>query len=143
KNKKKGFNAEGYILVLGSWPVYTIAFLMALFRIKIPFISTPKEKSHLKENLKLVIPQIITVIILIAGIIYKISNGLVSNPSFSVLFALIMILLHSGVFYTVWESYIFNKKKYSSQNDYSKKLVINEIQRTKFSDSKKVQQKII
>jgi len=143
KNKKKGFNAEGYFLVLGTWPVYTFAFLTALLRIKIPFIATPKEKSLLKENIKLIIPQILTVIILIAGIIYKVDQGLVSNPSFTVLFALIMILLHSGVFYAVWESYISNKKKYSSKNDYSKELVVNKIQKTNFSESKKVQNKII
>lgn len=121
KKQKKGFNAEGYILVLCTWPVYTLAFLSALLRIKIPFIATPKHKSNIKENLKIIIPQIITIIILTTGVIYKISNGLVSSPSFSVLFALVMILLHTGVFFGVWESYIFSKKK---EQDKSEKEII-------------------
>ena len=111
KKKKKGFNAEGYILVLGTWPVYTFTFLTSLLRIKIPFIATPKEKSFAKENLILIIPQIITVLVLIAGIIYKIIDGLDFSPSFSILFASLMILLHTGVFYAVWESYKSGKKK--------------------------------
>jgi len=146
KQRKKGFNAEGYLLVLGTWPVYTLAFLSALLRIKIPFIATPKNKSQLKENLMLIIPQIITVIVLTAGVIYKISYGLISNPSFSVLFALVMILLHSAIFFAVWESYNFDKKKknYSVETaDNSKELIINNGNNEDLIESKQIQQKTI
>jgi cellulose synthase (UDP-forming) len=139
KKQKKGFNAEGYILVLGSWPVYTFAFLSALLRIKIPFIATPKKKSNLRENLRLIIPQIITVVVLLIGIIYKISKGPVSNPSYTILFALVMILLHGGVFFAVWESYVFDRKrkKYLVEaEDSSKKLYINTNQEVNFIESK-------
>ncbi|OGU70557.1 MAG: hypothetical protein A2V93_10585, partial [Ignavibacteria bacterium RBG_16_34_14] len=144
KKQKKGFNAEGYILVLGSWPVYTVAFLAALLRIKIPFISTPKEKSRLKENLKLIIPQMITVVVLIVGVIYKITIGLVSNPSLTVLFALVMILLHSGVFFAVWESYVFNRKRKLNQiENYSEELIIDSGNSVDFRESKHIQQKTV
>jgi len=144
KDKKKGFNAEGYILVLGSWPVYTFAFLTAIFRIKIPFIATPKGKSFARENLILIIPQIITVLILIAGIIYKIIDGLNFSPSFTILFALVMILLHSGVFFAVWESYIFSKKRgkdLAQIVDYSEEFIINYTHNVSFIEAKQIQQK--
>ncbi len=144
KKQKKGFNAEGYILVLGTWPVYTFAFLSALFRIKIPFIATPKKKSHLRENLLLIVPQIITVMVLLAGIIYKISKGMVSDPSFTILFALVMILLHSGVFFAVWESYMFNRKKDLNQiKNYSEELIIGNGHDVNVIGSNQVQQKTI
>jgi cellulose synthase (UDP-forming) len=110
KKEKKGFNLKGYILVLGTWPVYTFAFLTTLFRIKIPFIPTPKEKSFKKENLFLIIiSQIITVLILISGVIFRISQGLRTPHLLTVLFASSLILLHTGVFYSVWETFKFNK----------------------------------
>lgn len=111
KDKKKGFNIEGYILVLGTWPVYTFTFITTLFRINIPFISTPKEKSSVKKNLVLIIPQIFTIIILLTGITYKIIDGIDYPLSFTIIFALLIILLHGGVFYSVWEQYRFKKKE--------------------------------
>ncbi|HSP88360.1 MAG TPA: glycosyltransferase family 2 protein [Ignavibacteriaceae bacterium] len=143
KRQKKGFNAEGYILVLGTWPVYTFAFLSALLRIKIPFIATPKNKTNLMDNLVLIIPQLITVLVLLAGIIYKISTGVLSNPSFTILFALVMILLHSGVFFAVWESYVFNKKRKSTQEENYSEIITDNGHDVNFVGSKQVQQKPI
>lgn len=96
---------------------YTFTFLSALLRINISFLSTPKEKSSGKENLLLVIPQFLTVLILLAGIIYKIINGLHFSPSFSVLFALALILMHGGIFFAVKESYQFSSKKSKDEFD--------------------------
>jgi hypothetical protein len=146
KKKKKGFNAEGYILVLGTWPVYTFTFLTSLLRIKIPFISTPKNKTGLIENVILVIPQLITVLVLTTGIAYKISVlGLNFDPSISILFALFMILLHTGLFFAVWESYIFNKKnKKQSADSVSslKEIIFENGYNGDPIESKQVQQKM-
>lgn len=108
KEKKKGFNTEGYFLVLGTWPIYTLAFISTILRINIPFIATPKESSK-RGNFIIIVPQLITVIILIIGIVRKVITGLYDTPSFSLLFAATFILLHSAIFFAVWENY--KKKK--------------------------------
>lgn len=109
KEKKKGFHLEGYLLVLGTWPVYTIAFLSALFRIKVPFIATPKKSSH-EGFLIMVIPQIIIVGLLAAGIVYKIINFVDYKSLTAILFGTILIIIHYGVFYSVWENYKHRKQ---------------------------------
>ena len=108
KEKRKGFHLSGYLLVLGSWPIYTLAFISALFRIKIPFIATPKNKSS-KGFLKLVIPQLLVVVTLFAGIIFKIINFMDSLSAIIILFSLGLIIIHYGVFYGVWENYKYRK----------------------------------
>ena len=111
--KKSKAGLGGYLFVyLGTWPVYTLAFILALFRIKIPFISTPKEHSK-KGLIKLIIPQIATASILFAGIIYNFIFNAGFHSLIIIPFALILILIHSGVFYGVWENFKFRKKKLS------------------------------
>jgi cellulose synthase (UDP-forming) len=109
KEKKKGFHVSGYLLVLGTWPVYVTAFLSALFRIKIPFIATPKELTS-KGLITMIIPQLLTVGILIVGIVYKINNYNDTSSLIIILFASILILLHYVIFYGVWENYEHTKK---------------------------------
>ena len=109
KEKKKGFHLSGYLLVLGSWPIYTVAFLSALFRIEIPFISTPKEIAS-KSFIKLIIPQLVIVGVLIVGIIYKSVNYIDISSLVIILFASIMIIIHYAIFYGTWENYYQRKK---------------------------------
>jgi len=109
KEKKKGFHVSGYLLVLGTWPVYTTALLSALFRIKIPFIATPKELSS-KGLIKMIIPQLLVVGILFAGIVYKIINYNDKLSLIIILFASILILIHYVIFYGFWENYKHRKK---------------------------------
>jgi cellulose synthase (UDP-forming) len=104
KERKKGFNIEGLLLVLGTWPVYSVAFIAALFNIQIPFISTPKAPSK-KGSFKIIIPQIAVTAALIGGIIYKWFNYVDYLSLITIVFGLILILLHSGIFYATWESY--------------------------------------
>ncbi len=109
KKKKKGFHISGYMLVLGTWPVYSVAFLSALFGIKIPFIATPKNKSS-QGFVKLIIPQILTILILIAGIVYKIINYVDSISLEIIIIASSQILMHYAIFYGAWEHFLHRKE---------------------------------
>ncbi len=109
KKKKKGFHISGYMLVLGTWPVYTVAFLSALFGIKIPFIATPKDKSS-KGFAKLIIPQIAAILILAAGIVYKIVTFVDLYSLAIILFATLLILMHYAIFYGTWENFLHRRK---------------------------------
>ncbi len=115
KEKKKGFHISGYMLVLGTWPVYTVAFLSALFGIKIPFIATPKDKSS-RDFLELIIPQSTAILILTAGIIYKIINFEDLYSLAIILFATSLILIHYAIFYGTWEHFLHKKKVNKKEN---------------------------
>ncbi|MGE5861692.1 MAG: glycosyltransferase family 2 protein [Ignavibacteria bacterium] len=104
KEKKKGFNIEGLLLVLGTWPVYTLAFIAAILNIQIPFISTPKAPSK-TGSMKIILPQIIIIAALLSGIIYTFINYIDYLSLITISFALIMILLHWGIFFATWESF--------------------------------------
>ena len=106
KGTEKRSHLGGYLLVLGTWPIYTLALLTALIRIKIPFISTPKELSQ-KNSLLLIIPQLITVCVLSAGIIFKIINFYNPYSFIIIMFAAILILIHFGIFYSALEKYSY------------------------------------
>jgi cellulose synthase (UDP-forming) len=92
----------GLFLAYGTWPVYTLSFFYSLFNIKIPFIATPKVAKG-GNFLKLVVPQIITVILLVAAIAWRFSHAIDYASAFIAAFALLHIIMHSGVFYAVWE----------------------------------------
>jgi cellulose synthase (UDP-forming) len=126
KEKKKGFHVNGYLLVLGSWPIYTVAFISALFGIKIPFIATPKNVTS--ENIfKLIIPQVLFVLTLIIGIVYKVINYRGINSIIIILFSLTLIMAHYGVFYGFRENYLHRKKnKYNPVKNVQKEKEIME-----------------
>jgi hypothetical protein len=55
------------ILVFGSWPVYTLAWLMVLFRLPLRFRPTPKTPSG-ELNLVWLLPQTAVSLLLIVGL---------------------------------------------------------------------------
>jgi hypothetical protein len=89
--------------VLGTWPVYSLAFITALLNIKIPFMSTPKTPG--KASIKIITMQILMITGLTAGIIYKWVNYVDYLSLITMIFAIVLILLHSGIFYATWESH--------------------------------------
>ncbi len=98
------FPLGGLFLAVGSWPVYTLAFLTSLLGIKVPFVATPKEARG-GNFLKLVLPQIITVVLLISGMVWRALHGLDPAAAAILVFALLHIFLHSGIFYAVYEGW--------------------------------------
>ncbi|MFQ5963180.1 MAG: glycosyltransferase [Candidatus Scalinduaceae bacterium] len=94
----------GLFLAYGTWPVYTLSFIYSLFGIKVPFIATPKEAKG-GNFLKLIHPQIITVILLIAAIIWRLYQGIDYSCMFIISFALLQVFMHGGIFYAVYEGW--------------------------------------
>jgi cellulose synthase (UDP-forming) len=78
------------VLVIATWPIYTLSWFMAIFRVPLRFQPTPKTAAG-SLHPGWVAPQIITTILLIAGLAY----ALVMTKSFHVVaygFALVLII---------------------------------------------------
>lgn len=55
------------LLVLGTWPVYVLAWILAMFRVPVSFQPTPKEATGHGPNIAWIWPQLISIIALAAG----------------------------------------------------------------------------
>ena len=80
-------NWRGYVHTFLLWPVYTLALVLALLRIRIPHIATPKERSPRTPPI-LVVPQVALMSLLVAAVGVRISQGWVMADIFPILFAL-------------------------------------------------------
>ena len=121
EKSEKGFHWMGGILLMGSWWVFIIGFLYSIFKIRVPYIPTPKEDSVTNEWL-ICIPNIIlilaSVIILVLGIErdltpYSLIMALILLiqlvPSIVlVLLAQNKIILNISVFFNGFKANIFN-----------------------------------
>ena len=105
-----GMPMGGLFLAYSTWPVYTGAFFRTLLGIETPFIATPKERVG-GNFLKLVLPQMITVILLIAAIGWRVFHGLDYSSAIISIFGLLHIFMHSGAFYAVWEGWRMGRHK--------------------------------
>ena len=56
-------------LVFATWPIYILAWCMAILRLPLNFRATPKTKSH-RFALKWVMPQLLSVLALALGFVY-------------------------------------------------------------------------
>jgi cellulose synthase (UDP-forming) len=99
-----GFPLAGLFLAFGTWPVYTLAFLYSIFKIKVPFMATPKEAAD-GYFLKLILPQVITVLALLTAVVWRVIQRLDVHSAIITAFALMLILLHGGIFYAVYENW--------------------------------------
>jgi cellulose synthase (UDP-forming) len=61
---------KAVLLVFATWPIYTLSWFMALFRVPLRFQPTPKTAARSLHPIW-VLPQIITTVLLIAGLIYS------------------------------------------------------------------------
>jgi cellulose synthase (UDP-forming) len=98
-----GRPGSGMLLVFGSWPIYTLSFIVSVLRINVPFTPTPKETRG-GNYLRLVLPQIITVCALCGAMLWRFDFGKVVNLPV-LLFGAFIIALHGGVFYAVYEGW--------------------------------------
>ncbi len=80
-------NWRGYVHTFLLWPVYTLALVLALLRIRLPHIATPKEQSQRSHPL-LVVPQVVLMGILVSAVAIRISQGFTAVDVFPILFAL-------------------------------------------------------
>jgi cellulose synthase (UDP-forming) len=58
------------MLVLGTWPVYTLSWFLALFRVDTGFRPTPKVVAGCGPGLMWMLPQALTVLMLLVGAVF-------------------------------------------------------------------------
>jgi len=81
-------NWRGYVHTFLLWPVYTLALVMAVLRIRIPHIATPKKLSNQRAHPILVVPQVLLMGLLVAAVAFRVTQGWVLTDVFPILFAL-------------------------------------------------------
>ena len=64
--------ARAVALVYSTWPIYLLAWAMAVFRVPLSFHTTPKSKDG-RQNPLWLLPQVVVLILLLAGTIYTIA----------------------------------------------------------------------
>ncbi len=119
KPMEPGFRLRGIILVFGTWPIYTIAFVFAIFGIKLRFMATPKT-SRKRKFLKLIMPQILATTILF--VLFSTNLMLSFFYSYTIIvnaFAFGLAVIHTGIFYAVWESWKKQKESFRNELDFS------------------------
>ncbi len=91
----------GMLLAFGSWPIYTHSCISAALGLKANYMPTPKGRESTK--LKQVFPQMLTVIVLMMGIIYSLSWSNNITTYAICIFAFMLIIMHSAVFFALIE----------------------------------------
>jgi hypothetical protein len=69
EERERGFHVVGGFLLIGTWWIHTMGFVMALLRKKVPYDPTPKDGNE-ANNWPLNIPNIIVMVISLAAVVY-------------------------------------------------------------------------
>ena len=93
KTVRTSLQVKPFVLVFNTWPIYTLSWVMALVRVPLGFRPTPKAKAD-RFNYWWLAPQIVTVLLLLAGLASTILRPIALLPLTTV-FTLTMIGLHS------------------------------------------------
>ncbi|HEY3227979.1 MAG TPA: glycosyltransferase [Roseiflexaceae bacterium] len=99
----------GVGLAFGVWPVHVRTLLCALLRVRVPHIATPKRAAG-GNYLPLVIPQLVAIALLLAGMVYRLSAGVDLSAAVVLFFAALNIVLHAPVLYAVWEGRVLARQ---------------------------------
>jgi cellulose synthase (UDP-forming) len=83
-----------------TWPIYTIAWLMAMFRVPLRFRTTPKQPRG-RLNLKWIVPQTIVSILLLLGLALSLP-ALIANSAWLVLGLVVFQLAGQLPIYVIW-----------------------------------------
>jgi cellulose synthase (UDP-forming) len=92
----------GTALALGLWPVYTAALLMALLRLRLPHLPTPKEAKG-GRFWPLVAPQLAMVALIAGGFVYELRHRGLADGWLTVAATAAAIGLHGALFFGVRE----------------------------------------
>lgn len=98
---RKGIHFKGTSLVISIWPIYLLSTICTLFRISVPFMSTPKGAGQNRVALWTVLPQLTMVVLLFAGLLYKATNWGTSPAPLTSVAALLLIMQHWILFVPV------------------------------------------
>jgi hypothetical protein len=88
EESEMGFHVRGGLLQLGTWWVYVVSFVYSIFRVKVPYIPTPKEGS-VTNDWKIVIPNLVAAGLSIGAIVYGLIIDLTPYSVFMAGFALV------------------------------------------------------
>jgi len=116
--KSTKYPFAGSLLAFGTWPVYTLSFFYSVLNIRVPFMATPKEANR-KNLAKFILPQIVTVLFLLGGCIWRMIVGLNADSLLTIFFALSLVLMHCGLFFAVFQ----NSRAASSSTNHSMDMV--------------------
>lgn len=110
-------------LVYGTWPVYTLAWLMAICRIPLRFRPTPKDQEGLR--IYWLAPQILAFLLLISGVIYTLTAAKLTINWLTIGFAIIQIIIHLNFLWFSIPSLAFWSKgpQPSEQSDISERYL--------------------
>jgi cellulose synthase (UDP-forming) len=72
EQQERGFHMIGGILLTGTWWVHLVGFVCTIFKVKIPYIPTPKQEEP-ENSWKISIPNILAIMLSIAAIVYGIN----------------------------------------------------------------------
>ncbi len=70
EKNEKGFHLFGGILRTGTWWVFALGLIYSIFRIKVPYIPTPKDDKP-KNNFVLSLPNIMVFLLSLGAIVYS------------------------------------------------------------------------
>ena len=70
---RRGFLFKGTSLISASWPVYVLAFLATVFRLKVPFMATPKTANERLPWWSYG-PQVSMILLLLAAIVWRLAH---------------------------------------------------------------------
>lgn len=87
EKRDRGFHMVGGVLSAGTWWVYLMGTLCALFGRKIPYMPTPKEKT-LEDSWKIAAPNFIAAGLSLAAVIYGLSEDFTPHSMVMAVFAL-------------------------------------------------------
>ncbi|MEO2031335.1 MAG: glycosyltransferase [Planctomycetaceae bacterium] len=99
-NRETRMPMAGMLLAFGSWPIFTHAFISAALGLKAAFVATPKERGG--TGLKLILPQILAVLVLGSAMIRGLSVKVDLATMGVCVFAGMLIMMHSAVFWAFW-----------------------------------------
>lgn len=93
-NSERGFHVLGGILLASSWWIYCLGFLYAVFRVKIPYVPTPKN-DRARTNIKSQVPNISVIVASAFAIWFGLTEDLNPYSIGMAGFALINIIILS------------------------------------------------
>jgi cellulose synthase/poly-beta-1,6-N-acetylglucosamine synthase-like glycosyltransferase len=92
--QERGFYLVGGLLNAAAWWVYLMGFLCAVFRVKIPYLPTPKEAGE--EDWRLAIPNFVVIVVSLVAIVVGLRHDFTPFSISMALFAWANITMLAG-----------------------------------------------
>jgi cellulose synthase (UDP-forming) len=73
ESHERGFHMVGGLLRIGTWWIFLLGFIYTIFKIKVPYIPTPKDDEPVNDW-KLSIPNIAVILLSVFAIVYGLYN---------------------------------------------------------------------